>query len=141
MTAKKLNARQELFVQGLLVGNSADQAYTEAGYKRHRENAARLIANDNIVARLAELRAPVIKAVQVTLEGHLRNLKALRDTAAEAGQYGAAITAEVNRGKASGLYVERRSSRNDTTLAVRDEALRTINGWVADQLGGEGGAG
>ena len=67
-------------------------------------------ANDNIVRRLEELRAPVVKAVQVTLERHLRDLKVLRDTAAEAGQYGAAITAEVNRGKAAGLYVERRAS-------------------------------
>ena len=99
-----------------------------------------MIANDNIVARLAELRAPVVKAAQVTLEGHLRDLNVLRDTAAEAGQYGAAITAEVNRGKAAGLYVERRSSRNETTVAIRDEALSTINSWVAEQLAGESGS-
>ena len=136
-----LNARQELFVQGLLAGKTAERAYSDAGYKSHRANAARMSANDNIASRLAELRKPVVKAVQVTLEGHLRDLKALRDTAEEAGQFGAAISAEVHRGKASGLYVERRSSRNDTAVAIQSEALSVLDGWLAEQLGGEGGAG
>ena len=137
---RKLNARQELFVQGLLVGKSAEQAYADAGYKPSRPHASRLATNGNVLARLAELRKPVTKAAQVTLEGHLRDLKVLRDTAAEAGQYGAAITAEVHRGKAAGLYVERRSSRNENTVVIRDEALSTINNWVAEQLGEKGGA-
>ena len=108
MTAKNLNARQELFVQGLLVGKSADRAYRESGYKSHRANAARMSANDNIVRRLEELRAPVVKAAQMTLETHLRDLLGLRNMATNAGQFAAAVTAETNRGKAAGLYIERR---------------------------------
>ena len=64
----------------------------------------------------------------------------VRNMATTAGQFGAAITAEVSRGKAAGLYVERRSSRNETTVAIRDEALSTINSWVAEQLAGESGS-
>ena len=108
MTAKKLNARQELFVQGLLVGKSADQAYREAGYAPSRQHAHHLATKGYIVARLAELRAPVVKAVQMTLESHLRDLMGLRNMATAAGQFAAAITAETNRGKAAGLYIERR---------------------------------
>ena len=57
-----------------------------------------------------------------------------------AGQLGPAVTAEVHRGKAAGLYVERRISRNETVVTIRDEALRTINDWVAEQLAGEDGS-
>ena len=43
----------------------------------------------------------------MSLETHLEALRALRDKAADAGQYGAAIAAETNRGKAAGLYTEK----------------------------------
>ncbi len=121
--------------QALLVGKSAVQAYTDVGYAPSRQHAHHLATKGYIVARLAELRAPVVKAVQVTLERHLRDLKVLRDTAAEAGQYGAAITAEVNRGKAAGLYVERRSSRNER-LQHRQKHMRRLDSQHRRQRNG-----
>ena len=127
-------------MQGMLGGKTVDQAYAVAGFRPHRGNAWRMSTNESVLRRLAEQRAPAIKAAQITLEGHLHDLEALRNAAAEAGQYGAAITAEVNRGKASGLYVERRISSNETTVALRDEALSTINRWLAEQLAGEDGS-
>ena len=140
MAQRELTARQELFCQGLLAGKPADQAYADAGYRPSRPHASRLATNGNVVARLAELRKPVVAAVQMTLETHLNDLLSLRDKATTAGQLGPAVTAEVHRGKAAGLYVERRISRNETTITIRDEALRTINDWVAEQLAGEDGS-
>ncbi len=93
---RKLNARQELFCQSLLVGKSADQAYADAGYKPSRPHASRLATNGNVLARLAELRKPVTKAAQVTLEGHLRDLKIVRNMATTAGQFGAAMANDVS---------------------------------------------
>ncbi len=43
----------------------------------------------------------------MTLEGHLRALAELRDKAKAANQFGAAITAEIARGKASGVHIEK----------------------------------
>jgi hypothetical protein len=44
----------------------------------------------------------------VSLEKHLSTLHDLREEAKDQGQISAAITAEVHRGKAGGLYIDRR---------------------------------
>lgn len=44
---------------------------------------------------------------QLTLETHLQTLAELRDKALAKENFGAAVTAEVSRGKPAGLYVER----------------------------------
>jgi hypothetical protein len=44
----------------------------------------------------------------VSLETHLSTLHDLREEAKDQGQISAAITAEVHRGKAGGLYIDRR---------------------------------
>jgi hypothetical protein len=49
----------------------------------------------------------VVEAVQITLAAHLDRLAALSDKAEQEGKYSAAVAAEVARGKASGLYVDK----------------------------------
>jgi hypothetical protein len=44
----------------------------------------------------------------ISLETHLSTLHDLREEAKDQGQISAAITAEVHRGKAGGLYIDRR---------------------------------
>jgi len=66
-----------------------------------------LMDNLKIASRLEELRAPVRERAQITLESHLSRLNHLSIQAEASENYGAAITAETNRGKASGLYVEK----------------------------------
>jgi hypothetical protein len=44
----------------------------------------------------------------ISLETHLATLHDLREEAKDQGQISAAITAEVHRGKAGGLYIDRR---------------------------------
>lgn len=60
-----------------------------------------------IRARIKELQDEAAERAMVTLVGHLEDLKRLRDEAREARQFNAAINAEIARGKAAGLYVER----------------------------------
>lgn len=108
----RLTAKQEAFCLAVVSGMSHSDAY-RAAYDSKGTNETvhqrgyELSVNSKVVARIAELRAPAIKAVQITLEEHLRDLQELRQAAKEAGQLSAAITAEVARGKASGLYVDR----------------------------------
>jgi phage terminase small subunit len=109
-----ITPKQEAFAQAVASGKSQSDAYRSAYTVREstkaetvNQAASRLMADSNVSARVEELRKPVIEAAQITLASHLERLRAL-SAAAEAGnQYSAAIAAEVARGKASGLYVEK----------------------------------
>ena len=108
-----LTSQQEKFAQSVASGMNQSDAY-RAAYKVKEttkpesvnQNASRLMADVNIASRVEELRAPIVKAAQITLETHLNDLKGLRNMATKAEQYSAAISAEVARGKAAGLYVD-----------------------------------
>lgn len=57
------NPRHEAFVQCLLRGESQDAAYASAGYVAHRQNAARMMTNDDIRARLTHLQSKLTTMV------------------------------------------------------------------------------
>lgn len=109
-----LTAKKEAFAQAVASGMNQSDAY-RAAYKVRpdtkpesvNQNASRIMADVNVASRVAEMRAPAAKKAQITLESHLEDLLMLRDRALEEKQYSAAITAEVARGKASGVHVER----------------------------------
>lgn len=109
-----LTSKQEAFAQAVVSGKSQSDAYRAAfkvGAKTQaktvNECASRLMADRKVSARIAELREPVVKKAQITLESHLDDLMKLRNMAAKEKQYSAAITAEVARGKASGVHIEK----------------------------------
>ena len=111
-----LTANMEAFCVDLAKTGNASAAYRNT-YDCSRmkdasvsRKAAELIQNVKITARLAQLRSEVRKASGITLEEHMTSLKALRNAAAQAKQFGPAVSAEMARGKVSGLY----DSDNDT---------------------------
>lgn len=111
--APKLTQKQEAFCLAYLETGNASEAYRRA-YKPQKSksttinrNAKALLDDPKIAARVQELRAPAVERARLTLEQHLENLRSLRDGAVSEGNYGAAVSAEVARGKASGLHVEK----------------------------------
>lgn len=107
-----LTPKQIKFAQSIVSGMSQADAYRTAypnkmSDKTIVEAASRQMADSNVLAMIEKLRAPVIKRAQITLENHLNDLQSLRNMATEEKQYSAAISAEVARGKASGLYIEK----------------------------------
>lgn len=109
-----LTPKQEAFAQAIVTGVSQSDAYRAAykvrlGTKPVSINvaASKLMADPNIALRVAELREPVAKKAQMTLESHLDDLLRLRNMAAKEKQYSASIAAEVARGKASGVAVDK----------------------------------
>ena len=108
-----LTPKQEAFCLGVVEGRTALEAYKAAGYQpkatdqTKQQAASRLLNSKEIASRIAELRAPAAKQAGITLEGHLADLERLRDLAIGAAQFSAAITAEVARGKAAGIHVEK----------------------------------
>ena len=123
MTAGKLTQKQENFCAAYLEIGNASVAYRKAypgtrmSDKTRNEAASRLLKNSKVVARLEELRKPVAESAQITLSQHLSKLEELRELAKQYGKYGPAIQAEIARGKAAGLYVER--SHIDGEITVR----------------------
>lgn len=109
-----LTSKQEAFCLAFIESANATDAYRKAGYsgqgKTAHEAASRILKNGKVAARLKELRGPAAEKAGVTLEGHLRALADLRDKAKAARQFGPAIAAEIARGKASGVHVEKSES-------------------------------
>ena len=107
-----LTAKREAFCQAIVSGMSQADAYRKAFDAQAmkpatvQKRASELMANGEVRGRVEEIRKPVVEAVQISLEQHLRDLKDLRDKAQSADKWGPAIVAEIARGKASGLYVE-----------------------------------
>jgi hypothetical protein len=101
------NPRHELFAQELAKGKSASEAYTAAGYRSCRQNAARLMSNDDIRARLAELQAAAAKSTAITVESICRELDEANAVAKERGQASAMVSASALRAKLAGLMVEK----------------------------------
>jgi len=108
----RLTKKQDDFCLAYIETGNASDAY-RASHDASRmkpetinRNAADLLKCNKIATRIAELRAPVVKRAQITLENHLEALRALRDKADASEKYGPAIQAEIARGKASGLYVD-----------------------------------
>jgi uncharacterized small protein (DUF1192 family) len=109
-----LTAKQEAFAQAVARGLTQADAYREAFnvsaetkpetvYKR----ASELMSRGEIAGRIEALRAPVAKKAQITLEKHLEDLMVLRNAAVKDKKWAAAIQAEIARGKAAGIYVEK----------------------------------
>jgi hypothetical protein len=110
-----LTPKQERFVLVYLECGNASEGYRRA-YDASRMKpesihrcAKDLLVNPKIASRIEELRRPAAEEARVTLAQHLADLKTIRDAALEAGAYGAAAQAEHHRGRAAGLYVDRRS--------------------------------
>ncbi len=114
-----LTVKEERFAQLLAIADiSQTAAYIDAGYSSTQlrktlwESASRLAASHKVVARVNEIRATAAEAAGVTGPRHLAELAKIRDMALKGDKtaagntvrnYGAAVAAEVARGKHSGV--------------------------------------
>ena len=115
----KLTPKQENFCNSYIeLGNASEAyrlAYDAAGMKSTtiNRNAKALLDNNKIAARLQELRAPVVERVRITLESHLDEMERLKQIALQSDNVNAALTAEMGRAKAAGLYVTKVESKTE----------------------------
>lgn len=129
-----LSPQRERFAQAVASGMNQSDAY-RAAYKVREgtklvsvnQNASRLMADVNVMSRVAELRAPAAKKATITLESHLADLQRLRNMAVKEKQFSAAITAEVARGKAAGVHIERADITNSDG-SLRPQIIKIIAG-------------
>jgi phage terminase small subunit len=135
----KLTSKQENFCHAFIELGNASDAY-RAAYDAEEmlpntvnRKAHDLIKNGKIAARIEELRAPVIERVRITLESHLDELERLKEIALQKDNINAALTAEMGRAKAAGLYVTKVESKTELTgpegepvKFVIDEAINNL---------------
>jgi len=121
----ELTNKQDKFAQGVASGMTGADAY-RAAYSAGKmkaetiqKRASELMRNGEVTGRVDELRKPIIEAVGLTLAVHLSRLDDLSRGAEKIESYGPAISAEVSRGRAAGLYVERHEVNMNIKLAER----------------------
>lgn len=102
------NARHEKFAQSLAKGKTADEAYTDAGFKPNRGNATRLKANESIASRVAELQAKGAERTLVSLESITNELEEARKAAMAEKQTAAAVSASMGKAKLHGLLIDKK---------------------------------
>jgi phage terminase small subunit len=117
------NARHERFAQELAKGKSQAEAYVSAGYKPSRSAAARLFADVNICARLAELSERVAAKTEITAAQIAERLMRIADVAEKTGVKVDHETGEAKESSSKHLGVAR--------AALMDVAK--LNGLVVDK--------
>jgi phage terminase small subunit len=109
MSGPLKNPRHEAFIQHLLQGKNATDAYAAAGFMPdgNGANASRLNRNPKVAARLAELQAGIAAETVVTVKGLINELEDARKRATDLKQLSAAIKAIEAKAKLSGLVVDK----------------------------------
>ena len=101
------NQRHELFALEVTKGKSAARAYEVAGFVPHRQNAARLMTNENIRRRVVELQAIAAKRAEVTVESLIDEAEEARLLAIANRNPNAMVSATTLKAKLTGKLVKR----------------------------------
>ena len=109
---------QQRFAEFLVFGGpdgpmTQTEAALAAGYspKRARQEGSELCnprLSPLVVKFIGELKEERLRKHEVTYEGHVAELARLREAALKKGSFSSAVNAEANRGKAAGLYIDRK---------------------------------
>jgi hypothetical protein len=78
-----------------------------------------------VVKYIEHLQNQLASKYQVTYGRHIRKLAEIRDLAIEKGNFTSAVAAEVQRGRAAGLYIERKEIRTGSLESLSIEDLKT----------------
>lgn len=115
------NPRHEAFAQALAKGNTADEAYIQAGYAENRGNATRLKANESIQRRVAELQGMAADRVVVDREWVLAKLIENAKNTQESNPAASNKALELI-GKELGMFVDRSENIN-TNFTISSDPL------------------
>jgi uncharacterized iron-regulated protein len=115
---KRLTEMQKRFAEFVVFGGpegpmSQSEAAIAAGYspKRARAEGSELLnprLSPLVVQYVDKLKQERMKKFEVTFEGHLAELARIKEAALKKGSFSSAVNAETNRGKAAGLYIDRK---------------------------------
>ena len=127
---RPLNPSHKKFCRLYIQGMSGAEAARRAGFTKHKygakaQGSALLRRNPLIANHIIELLQKERERASVSMDSHLTELSRLRDEAVDSGQISSAISAEVSRGRAAGLYIEKKEVTVNKVESMSDEELRS----------------
>jgi phage terminase small subunit len=130
---KRLTEMQKRFAEYLVFGGpdgvvNKTEAAELAGYsvKRARIEGSELTnprQSPLVVKYLDELKIEKMLKYGVTYESHITELARIKDLALKKNSFSAAVNAETNRGKAGGLYIDRKIIKHGKLEDMTEEQL------------------
>ena len=130
---KRLTEMQKRFAEYMVFGStdgpvSQSEAATLAGYspKRARVEGSELMNPRHsplVVAYIGNLREERLRKHEVTYEKHVAELDRIKQLALAKGSFSSAVNAETNRGKAAGLYIDRKIIKHGHLEELTEEQL------------------
>ena len=139
---KRLTEMQMRFAECYVFGDengpmTKTEAAIKAGYspKRARQEGSELTnpkLSPLVVKYMGELREERLKKHEVTYEGHVAELARLREAALKKGSFSSAVNAEANRGKAAGLYIDRKIIKTGKLEDLSEQELEAKMKQILD---------
>ena len=139
---KRLTEMQMRFAEFVVFGGpdgpmTQSEAAIAAGYspKRSRQEGSELMnprlspLGAHYVGKLKEER---LKKFEVNYEGHVAELARIKEMALKKGSFSSAVNAETNRGKAAGLYIERKIIKHGKLEDMSEQELENKMKQILD---------
>ena len=133
---------QQRFAEFLVFGGpegpmTQTEAALAAGYspKRARQEGSELCnprLSPLVVKHIGELKEERLRKHEVTYEGHIAELARLREAALKKGSFSSAVNAEANRGKAAGLYIDRKIIKTGKLEDMSEQELEAKMKQILD---------
>ena len=133
---------QKRFAEYVIFGGpdgpvSQSEAAKLAGYshKRCRQEGSELMnprVSPLVAKYVGELKEERMKKFEVNYEGHIAELARLREAALKKGSFSSAVNAEANRGKAAGLYIDRKIIKHGKLEDLTEEQLEAKMKQILD---------
>jgi len=142
---KRLTEMQQRFAEFLVFGGpdgpmTQTEAAIAAGYSpnRARQEGSELCnprLSPLVVKHIGELKEERLRKHEVTYEGHVAELARLREAALKKGSFSSAVNAEANRGKAAGLYIDRKIIKTGKLEDMSEQELEAKMKQILDDYG------
>ena len=139
---KRLTEMQQRFAEFLVFGGpDGPMTQTEAALaagqspKRARQEGSELCnpkQSPLVVKYIGQLKEERLKKHEVTYEGHVAELARLREAALKKGTFSSAVNAEANRGKAAGLYIDRKIIKTGKLEDLSEQELEAKMKQILD---------
>ena len=136
---------QQRFAEFLVFGGpdgpmTQTEAALAAGYspKRARQEGSELCnprLSPLVVKHIGELKEERLRKHEVTYEGHVAELARLREAALKKGSFSSAVNAEANRGKAAGLYIDRKIIKTGKLEDLSEQELEAKMKQILNDYG------
>ena len=133
---------QQRFAEFLVFGGpdgpmTQTEAALAAGYspKRARQEGSELCnpkLSPLVVKFIGQLKEERLRKHEVTYEGHVAELARLREAALKKGSFSSAVNAEANRGKAAGLYIDRKIIKTGKLEDMSEQELEAKMKQILD---------